>query len=109
MRVSLLEHEAAGAARRRGSTQPSHLGVGTLGRSMRRPVAAVVVAVSLSVSVLSAATSSSATDDRTEPDAARLLAETTADRALAEAVGAVAGTPAEPNASVTLALRDLSL
>lgn len=82
---------------------------------MRRSFAAVAVvvvaAVGLSGSVLSAATSSSAVDDRSAADtaAARQLAETTADRALAEAVEALAGAAPETGESVTLALRDLSL
>ena len=74
---------------------------------MRRPFAAVVIALSLSVSVLSVGSASSAADETS--DGARPSADTTADRVLATAVRAVAGTSPDPTRSVTLALRDLSL
>lgn len=72
---------------------------------MRRPFAAVALALSLALSVMAGATSSSAADDRptVEPRAA------VAREALARAVEVLSGTPASRAGSVTLALRDLHL
>ena len=75
---------------------------------MRRPLTAAVVALGLSVSVLSAATSSSAAGDGSRPDSPEQAAST-ADRALEEAAEALDGTSPGRVESVTLALRDLSL
>ena len=76
---------------------------------MRRSFAAVVIALSLSVTVLSASTS--VADERTPLGTAaeRQATRTSADRVLARAVEAVEGTDPDPTRSVTLALRDLSL